>query len=213
MARVFAQKDVETLAEAASVPVVNGLSDLLHPCQALADFFTLREKLKKLEGLRVCYVGDGNNVAHSLMLAGAILGADVAVACPEGYEPDAEIVKRAEELGTAPSTPDSGGGLRITRRVAEAVSEADVVYTDVWASMGQEAEHEARVKIFNNYRVTPDVMRKAKKGAFFMHCLPAHRGEEVVDEVIDSDASIVWDQAENRLHTEKALLLKLLGAA
>jgi ornithine carbamoyltransferase len=213
MARVFAQKDVETLAEAASVPVVNGLSDLLHPCQALADFFTLREKLKKPEGLRICYVGDGNNVAHSLMLAGAILGADVAVACPEGYEPDAEIVKRAEELGTAPSTPDSGGGLRITRRVAEAVSEADVVYTDVWASMGQEAEHEARVKIFNNYRVTPDVMRKAKKGAFFMHCLPAHRGEEVVDEVIDSDASIVWDQAENRLHTEKALLLKLLGAA
>ncbi|UCF79943.1 MAG: ornithine carbamoyltransferase [Acidobacteriota bacterium] len=213
MARVFAQEDVETLAEAASVPVVNGLSDLLHPCQALADFFTLREKLNKLEGLRVCYVGDGNNVAHSLMLAGAILGADVAVACPEGYEPDADIVKRAGELGAAPSSPDSSRGLRITHRVAEAVSEANVVYTDVWASMGQEAEHEERLKIFKDYSVTPDLMRKAKKGALFMHCLPAHRGEEVVDEVIDSDASIVWDQAENRLHTEKALLLKLLGAA
>ena len=205
MARVFGQEDVEAIAKVASIPVINGLSDLLHPCQALADAFTLQEKFGKLEGLRISYVGDGNNVAHSLMLTGAILGMEVAVACPEGYEPKGQIIKRAKELGAQRH--------RVTRDVAEAVSEANAVYTDVWASMGQEAEHEARVKVFENYRVTPEVMKQAKKGALFMHCLPAHRGEEVAGDVIDSEASVVWDQAENRLHAEKALLLKLLGAA
>jgi len=206
MIRTFAHENIIELARAASVPVINGLSDLLHPCQAMADVFTLREKKGDLASLKLAYVGDGNNVCHSLLFAGAKAGMTVAVATPPGYEPKPEIVRLAQEDGE-----QTGFKLILTHDPEEAVAGADAVYTDVWASMGQESEREIRKKIFAPYQVNQKLMSRAAEGAVFMHCLPAHRGEEVTDEVIDSAQSIVYDQAENRLHVQKAIMLLLMG--
>jgi ornithine carbamoyltransferase len=206
MARVFAQATVEGLAQHASIPVINGLSDLLHPCQALADFQTVRERFGGVRGFPLCYVGDGNNVAHSLLLTGAKLGARVSVVTPKGFEPRAEVVGWATEAAR-----QTGGAVRVTTSLEEGLSGARAVYTDVWASMGQEAEAAARVQAFRGYAVTARVFASAAPDAIFLHCLPAHRGEEVEASVIDGLASAVFDQAENRLHAQKALLVTLLG--
>lgn len=206
MARTFSHQLLIDLAQHASVPVINGLSDHLHPCQALADFMTVGEKLGKIPGLKLAYVGDGNNVAHSLMYCGAKLGAHVSVATPPGYEPDAGVVARAQEDARA-----TGSRIETGHDAAAAVKGANVVYTDTWASMGQEAEHDARVAVFRPFQVNAALMKQAAPGAIFMHCLPAHRGEEVTDEVIDSPASVVFPQAHNRLHAQKAVLLLLMG--
>jgi ornithine carbamoyltransferase len=206
MIRTFAHQNVIDLASNTRIPVINGLSDLLHPCQAMADFFTLKEKKGDLAQLKLAYVGDGNNVCHSLLFAAAKAGCRMAVATPPGYEPKAEMVKLAEEDGR-----QTGFSLSLTSDARQAVSQADAVYTDVWASMGQEAEKQARAKIFAPYQVNGSLMALAKKEAYFMHCLPAHRGEEVTDEVIDSPGSIVYDQAENRLHIQKVIMVLLMG--
>ena len=202
MARVFGHEEVEELAEAAGVPVINGLSDLHHPCQALADLLTIQEELGALEGARVTYVGDGNNVAHSLAIGCALIGAHLTITHPEGHAPDPGIVKLAGELGAPPA---------ITQDPREGVDGAQAVYTDVWASMGQEAEAgECREK-FAPYQVNEELMDHAAPDAIFLHCLPAHRGEEVSARVIDGPQSRVFDQAENRMHAQKALLYLLLG--
>jgi ornithine carbamoyltransferase len=206
MARTFSHQILIDLARHASVPVINGLSDHLHPCQALADFLTIRERLGRVEGVTLAWVGDGNNVAHSLMYAAAKLGAHVRLACPEGYDPDPGVVANARADGRA-----TGSRIETGRDPHMAVRGADVIYTDTWASMGQEAEHAARVKVFRPYQVNAALMAEAAPGAIFMHCLPAHRGEEVTDAVIDSAASVVFPQAANRLHAQKAVLLLLLG--
>jgi ornithine carbamoyltransferase len=206
MARTFSHQILIDLARHAAVPVINGLSDHLHPCQALADFLTIREHLGRVEGITLAWVGDGNNVAHSLMYAAAKLGAHVRLACPEGYDPDPGVVAQAREDARA-----TGSRIETGRDPVAAVRGAEVVYTDTWASMGQEAEHAARVEVFRPYQVNAALMAAAAPGAIFMHCLPAHRGEEVVDEVIDSKASVVFPQAANRLHAQKAVLLLLLG--
>jgi ornithine carbamoyltransferase len=208
MARTFRQETVDELAANASVPVINGLSDRYHPCQALADYQTLVEERGTVRGQALAYVGDGNNVAHSLMHAGAKLGAHVRIATPEGYEPDPAELDRARPVFTA-----SGGRLTVTHDPAEAVDGADAVYTDVWASMGQEEEAAARARIFRPYQVDAALFGRAKPDAIFLHCLPAHRGEEVAAEVIDSPRSRVFPQAENRKHAQKAVLLLLLGAS
>lgn len=208
MARTFAHETVEELARAASVPVINGLSDLLHPCQALADYLTVRERFGTAKGFPICYVGDGNNVAHSLLVTGAKLAARVAVVTPPGYEPRAEIVSWARV-----AAEETGGSILVTHSLEEGLSGARAVYTDVWASMGQEAEAQMRREKFQTYRVTPDVLALAERDAVFLHCLPAHRGEEVDAAVIDGPASAVLDQAENRLHVQKALLLTLLAGS
>ncbi len=205
MIRTFAHQIVIDMAKYASIPVINGLTDYSHPCQAMADFMTIQEKKKKLKGLKLCYVGDGNNMAHSLMFAGARLGVSVTVACPAGYEPAATATEQAK--ADAKST---GAKIEIVHDPAEGVKSADVVYTDVWASMGQEAEAEARKKIFFPYQVNAALMSLAKKDALFMHCLPAHRGDEVTDDVIDSKQSVVFDEAENRLHAQKAIMYQLM---
>jgi ornithine carbamoyltransferase len=204
--RTFEHSTVTEMAEHASIPVINGLSDIEHPCQALADFFTLKEKFGHLRNLKLAYVGDGNNVAHSLLLTGAALGSNVAIATPPSYEPNPEIVGKACEFAR-----QTGAEIQITSDVASAVEGANAVYTDVWASMGQEKEASERQRIFAPYQVNSALMEMADPGAFFMHCLPAHRGDEVTDEVMDSPASIVFDEAENRLHVQKAILLLLLG--
>ncbi len=206
MARVYAHKDVEDLAKYASVPVINGLSDFSHPCQALADYQTILEKKGRIAGLKIVYVGDGNNVAHSLMIAGTKLGANVVVATPEGYEPDERVIKWAEK-----NAAESGGSFELLHDPAKAVKDADVIYTDVWASMGQEAEAEQRRKIFRPFQVNKELVKHAKPDYIFMHCLPAHRGEEVTDDVIDSPNSVVFDQAENRLHAQKAVMALVMG--
>ncbi len=206
MIRTFGHNIILELAESTRLPVINALTDLLHPCQAMADFFTLREKKGHLAGLKLAYVGDGNNVCHSLMLAAAKAGTRMAVATPPGYEPRPEIVAWAREDGR-----ETGFELTITNDPVEAVQEADAIYTDVWASMGQEAEKEARKKIFLPYQVNRELFSRAKPDTYFMHCLPAHRGEEVTDEVIDSPNSIVYDQAENRLHVQKVIMMLLMG--
>jgi ornithine carbamoyltransferase len=208
MARTFSHQILIDLAATGSVPVINGLSDHLHPCQALADFLTISECLGRTEGLKLAYVGDGNNVAHSLMYCGAKLGVQVSVATPEGYEPDPVVVSKAREDAGA-----TGGRIDTGHDIDAAVAGADVVYTDTWASMGQEAEHEERVRVFRPFQVNRTLMSRAAKGAIFMHCLPAHRGEEVTDDVIDSGASVVFQQAANRLHAQKAVLLLLLGGS
>ncbi|WP_297512319.1 ornithine carbamoyltransferase [Thermococcus sp.] len=206
MARVFDHKDVEDLAKYASVPVINGLSDFSHPCQALADYQTILEKKGRIQGLKVVYVGDGNNVAHSLMIAGTKLGANVVVATPEGFEPDERVIKWAEQ-----NAAESGGSFELLHDPVQAVKDADVIYTDVWASMGQEAEAEERRKIFQPFQVNKELVKHAKPDYIFMHCLPAHRGEEVTDDVIDSPNSVVFDQAENRLHAQKAVMALVMG--
>ncbi|HTC63367.1 MAG TPA: ornithine carbamoyltransferase [Candidatus Saccharimonadales bacterium] len=204
--RVFSQKALEILADYASVPVINALSDVYHPCQALCDFFTLEEKLGSARGVKLAYVGDGNNVCHSLMVAGARVGAHVRIATPAGYEPDAKIVAAARVDAAA-----TQGTIELFRAPEEAVSGAQAVYTDVWASMGQEEETEKRAAIFAPYQVNAKLMSQAASGAVFLHCLPAHRGSEVTDDVMESPRSIVFDEAENRLHVQKAILLMLLS--
>ena len=206
VARTFSQKTIEELAHWSSAPVINALSDLYHPCQALADVFTLREQFGELRGRKLAFVGDGNNVAHSLMLTAARLGMDFSIATPEGYAPNAGIVSQAEGLAAI-----SGARLQVTNDPAEALAGAHAVYSDVWTSMGQEKEAERRRKHFAGHQVNSGLMSKARPDAVFMHCLPAKRGEEVTDEVMESDRSIVFDQAENRLHVQKALLLMMLG--
>jgi ornithine carbamoyltransferase len=202
MVRTFDHEELEELAAAADVPVINGLSDSHHPCQALADLLTVREELGGLEGVKITYVGDGNNVAHSLALGCALTSAQLTIAHPEGHGPDPRVIGLAAKLGDAPT---------ITEDPQEGVAGARVVYTDVWASMGQEAEAEERKKKFMPYQVNEELMSRAAPGAIFLHCLPAHRGEEVTAGVIDGPQSRVFDQAENRLHAQKALLYLLLG--
>jgi ornithine carbamoyltransferase len=199
--RTFAQSDVEQLASAASVPVINALTDDHHPCQALADLLTLREHYGRLEGLRLAYVGDGNNVVNSLMEAGALADVEVRVATPEGYEPDSAVVETARSLG---------GAIELTNDPAEAVQGAHALYTDVWVSMGDEAERVERLERLSPYQVTPALLQRAQPGAVFLHCLPAHRGEEVAAAVIDGPHSLVFQQAVNRLPTEQALIHALL---
>ncbi len=206
MLRTFGHQIILDLAKSTRIPVINALTDLLHPCQAMADFYTLHEKKGGLSGLKFAYVGDGNNVCHSLMFAAAKAGTKMAVATPAGYEPNAEIVRQALEDGK-----ETGFRLLVTNDAAEAARGADAVYTDVWASMGQEAEKEKRARIFAPYQVNAALMAHAKPDAFFMHCLPAHRGDEVTDEVIDSPNSVVYDEAENRLHVQKVICLLLMG--
>ncbi len=206
VARTFEQRAINELAESAAIPVINALSDKFHPCQALADFFTLEERFGGVRGLKLAYVGDGNNVCHSLLVAGARVGAHVRVATPEGYEPDAEIVAEARRAAR-----ETRAKIEFFHKAEEAVAGAQAVYTDVWASMGQEAEAAAREKIFAPFQVNDALMGLASPDAVFLHCLPAHRGSEVTDAVIDSPRSIVFDQAENRLHVQKAILLMLLS--
>jgi ornithine carbamoyltransferase len=206
MIRTFGHRIAVDLAASTKIPVINALTDLSHPCQAMADFLTLREHKGALSGLKLTYVGDGNNVCHSLLLAAARGGTKMAVATPAGYEPNPDVVRAARDDGR-----DTGFALTLTNSPEEAVSGADAVYTDVWASMGQETEKEARARIFAPYQVNARLMAHAKTDALFMHCLPAHRGDEVTDEVIDSRSSVVYDQAENRLHAQKAILIALMG--
>jgi ornithine carbamoyltransferase len=207
MARVFAHQDILDLARHGSVPVVNGLSDLLHPCQALADYFTLRERRGDLAGLKMAYVGDGNNVAHELMFGAVKLGMRFSIGCPKGYEPNPLIYKSAAREAQKLGSPVP----EVTADPLEAVAGADVVYTDVWTSMGQEAESRQRLAAFQGFQVTAPMMARAASQAVFMHCLPAHRGEEVAAEVIDGPQSVVFDEAENRLHVQKAVLVTLMG--
>ena len=205
VARVFSQQTIDDLAKWSSVPVINALSDLYHPCQALADVQTVVERFGTCQGKKLAYVGDGNNVAHSLLLTGARLGMHIAVATPAGFEPNATIVEQARMFAA-----ENSGSVTITSSAVEAVSEAHAVYTDVWASMGQEGEAEERKRIFAPYQVNAALMTGARKDGIFLHCLPAKRGQEVTDEVMESTQSAIFDQAENRLHAQKALLLMLM---
>ena len=206
MARVFAHRVVEELAESAGVPVINGLSDDVHPVQALSDLLTIKEKVGDLQGVKLAYVGDGNNVAHSLLYAAARTGMSIAIATPPGYEPNADVVAWAVECGRS-----SGSDVQITNDITEAVRSARFIYTDVWASMGQETEAEARRALFLPYQVNASVMRMAGGEPYFLHCLPAHRGDEVTNDVADSERSLIFDQAENRLHMQKAIMIQLMG--
>jgi ornithine carbamoyltransferase len=201
MARVFEHQKVVDLAKYSGVPVINGLSDLEHPCQALADFMTILEHKGRIAGIKLAFIGDGNNVAHSLMLLAAKVGTHFSIGCPKGYEPDADVTDGAREYAR-----ETGARIEITADPAAAAKDADVIYTDVWASMGQEAEQEERARIFAPYQVNSALMSHAKPDAIFEHCLPAHRGSEVTDEVIDSPQSVVFDEAENRLHAQKAVM-------
>jgi ornithine carbamoyltransferase len=205
MIRTFAHDIVEKMAECAAIPVINGLTDYSHPCQAMADYLTILEHKGRLEGLKLAYVGDSNNVSNSLMFAAARFGVHVAVASPAGYQPKPGVASWTREEGAK-----TGSTLLVTADPAEAVAGADVVYTDTWASMGQEAEAYARKAVFRPYQVNAELFAKAKPDALFMHCLPAHRGEEVTDEVIDSPNSVVFDEAENRLHAQKAIMLEMM---
>ncbi len=206
--RTFAQETIAGMARHASVPVINALSDLEHPCQALADYLTLQEHFGDLKKVRLTYVGDGNNVAHSLLLTSACLGSSIRIATPKGYAPNGQIVADARKIAK-----HTGAQIELLIDPHAAVAGADAVYTDAWASMGQEHEAEQRAGIFAPYRVDGELMAEAAPHAVFMHCLPAHRGEEVTDEVIDSDNSVIFDQAENRLHVQKSILYLLLGGA
>jgi ornithine carbamoyltransferase len=203
-ARVYKHETVETLARHATIPVINALSDFEHPCQALADWFTLWERGVDPSRLRLAWIGDGNNVCHSVILLGALLGATQVIACPPGYEPDPRVLAHARRLG---------GAVEVTEDARKAASGADVLYTDVWTSMGQEAEREKRLEAFSRYQLNETLVSFAKVGALVMHCLPAHRGEEITDPVLDGPNSVVLDQAENRLHAQKAIILDLLGGS
>src|SRR4030066_233987 len=205
MARVFAHQTILDLLKYSKVPVVNGLSDFSHPCQGLADLFTIYEKKGRLSGLRLAYVGDGNNVAHSLLYGCSKVGMNITLACPKGYEPNPEVVSKAREEGKK-----SGCAVKVTKDLKEAVREADIIYTDVWASMGKEKERGKRLRVFKPFQVNAKLVKGAKDDYIFMHCLPAHRGEEVTDEVADSKNSVIFDQEENRLHTQKALLALIM---
>ncbi|MCL4463445.1 MAG: ornithine carbamoyltransferase [Firmicutes bacterium] len=205
MIRTFDHREAEELAAFADIPVINGLTDLLHPCQAMADLLTILEHKGKLAGLKLAYLGDGNNVAHSLLLACSKLGLNVAVASPKGYEMQPAIVAKAKDSAVA-----SGANIMLTTDPLEAVAGADILYTDVWASMGQEAEHQLRLQAFQHYQLNQELLEKAADNAMVLHCLPAHRGEEISDEVIEGRQSRVFDQAENRLHVQKAIMAKLI---
>ncbi len=205
MIRTFSHQMIEELAYHATIPVINGLTDLYHPCQALADLLTILEKKGELVGQKLVYVGDGNNVAHSLMIASAKLGMDITIATPVGYEPNSKVVSQAHHFAA-----ESGAKIVITNDAIEAVKGADAIYTDVWTSMGQEAENEKRLNNFRNFQVNDELVENAKHDFVFLHCLPAHRGEEVSASVIDGSNSAVFQQAENRLHVQKALLSEIL---
>ena len=201
MIRTYAQEEVEKLAECGSIPIINGLTDYCHPCQVLADLMTIREHKGFLKGNKLCYIGDGNNMTNSLIVGGIKTGMSVSIACPDGYRPDAELMKWASE----------NGNFICTDNVLEAAKDADVLCTDVWASMGQESEAEERKKVFKGYQINCDVMAVAKSDAMVLHCLPAHRGEEITAEVLEAHADEIFDEAENRLHAQKAVLVKCLG--
>ncbi len=200
MIRTFAQQDVEDLAKYGSIPIINGLTDYCHPCQVLADLMTIREYKGSLKGLKLCFVGDGNNMANSLIVGGIKTGMEVSIACPDTYRPDAQIVEWAQK----------NGKLTVTSDLKAAAANADVLYTDVWASMGQESEKAEREKVFRGYCIDSQLMQAAKQDAMVLHCLPAHRGEEITDEVFESHAEEIFDEAENRLHAQKAVLVKLM---
>ena len=200
MIRTFAQQDVEDLAAYGSIPIINGLTDYCHPCQVLADLMTIREYKGSLKGLKLCFVGDGNNMANSLIVGGLKTGMEVSVACPDNYRPDADILARGFATGR----------LTVTSDIRAAAKDADVLYTDVWASMGQEEEKAEREKVFRGYCIDADLMSVAKPDAMVLHCLPAHRGEEITDDVFEAHANDIFDEAENRLHAQKAVLVKLL---
>jgi ornithine carbamoyltransferase len=206
MARVFSHNDILALAENSSVPVINGLSDATHPCQALADYQTMIEHFGEIRGLPVTYIGDGNNVAHSLAYGAAHLGVKLTIAVPQGYEPDPEVITKSRKMAE-----QTGASIEVVHDPAAGVSGAKVLYTDVWTSMGQEAETQKRLKDLADFQVNGDLFAKADTDAVFLHCLPAHRGEEVTDEVCDHDRSLIFDQAENRLHAQKAVLIDLLA--
>ena len=201
MIRTFEQKEVEDFASYGDIPIINGLTDYCHPCQVLADLMTIREKKGNLEGLKMCFVGDGNNMANSIIVGCIKMGMEVSIACPKGYEPDSEIMKWANETGRFTCTED----------VMEAAKGADALYTDVWASMGQEEEFNERAKVFKNYQINSDVMKVAAEDAMVLHCLPAHRGEEITAEVIEAHADEIFEEAENRLHAQKAVMVKLMA--
>ncbi|MBQ3604499.1 MAG: ornithine carbamoyltransferase [Clostridia bacterium] len=201
MIRTFDQEEVETLAKVGSIPIINGLTDYCHPCQVLADLMTIREHKGSLEGLKLCYVGDGNNMANSLIAGCIKMGMKVSIACPDEYQPDAELMKWASENGEFCCTSD----------IEKAVKDSDVLYTDVWASMGQEGEAEERKKIFKNYQINDAVMALAHEGAMVLHCLPAHREEEITAKVFEEHAAEIFDEAENRLHAQKAVMVKCMG--
>jgi ornithine carbamoyltransferase len=205
MIRTFDHQLAVGLARHASVPVINGLTDWLHPCQVLADLFTLRERKLDLDRIVVAYIGDGNNVANSWVEAAGLYGLTVRIACPEGYDPDRNLIAQVESSGR--------GKIEIHRSAAAAAEQADVLYTDVWASMGQEAEHEKRLPIFRPFQINAELLRRAKPGAVVLHCLPAHRGEEITEDVLEGPQSAVFDEAENRLHLQKAVLHELLTGA
>ena len=200
MIRTFAQSEVEDLAKYGSIPIINGLTDYCHPCQVLADLMTIREHKGTLAGRKICYIGDGNNMTNSIIVGCIKMGMEVSVACPKGYEPDADIMAWAKE----------NGKFTCTENILEAAKDSDVLYTDVWASMGQEAEAEERKKIFKDYQINSTVMSVAKSDAMVMHCLPAHRGEEITEDVLEAHANEIFDEAENRLHAQKAVLVKCM---
>ena len=208
MIRTFSHDSVIELAEFASIPVINGLTDLLHPCQALTDLLTIEEQLDSLKGRKLVYVGDGNNMAHSLMYACAKVGMDMVCASPKGYQPDPMVLKQAQE-----DAAQTGCTISVEEDIAKAVKGADVLYTDVWTSMGQEAEREIRLKALHDYQINSELLKAANPGAIVLHCLPAHRGEEITEEVLEGPQSFVWDQAENRLHTQKAIMVLLMSDA
>lgn len=203
MIRTFEQKEVEDLAKYGSIPIINGLTDYCHPCQVLADLMTIREHKKSFDGLKFCFIGDGNNMANSLIIGAITMGMECAIACPDDYKPDAEIMKWASE----------NGKFTCSSNIIECAKDADVLYTDVWASMGQEQEKAEREKIFKDYQINNDVLAAAHNDAMVLHCLPAHRGEEITAEVFEAHADEIFDEAENRLHAQKAVLVKLLGNA
>jgi ornithine carbamoyltransferase len=205
--RTYDHKNLIEMAEASSVPVINGLSDFSHPCQALADLYTVKEKLRSFKGRTLCYVGDGNNVAHSLLFVCAKIGMNITVGTPKNYQPDMRVVIDSRAIAKK-----NKATVKLFLSATAAVKDADVIYTDVWTSMGQEKEASDRRRIFKEFQVNKDLLSEAKKNALVMHCLPAHRGEEITDEVMDSKNSVIFDQAENRLHVQKAILIKLLGA-
>ncbi len=204
--RTFEHKNVLDLAQFAAVPVINGLSDLLHPCQALADIYTIREKLKNIEAITLAYIGDGNNVCNSLLHACAKVGINMNIATPKGYEPDKTVLNEATVIAKTKKA-----AINISAKPKDAAKDADVIYTDVWTSMGQEKEGKKRKRIFKEFQINKNLVRLAKKNVLVMHCLPAHRGEEITDEVMESENSVIFDQAENRMHVQKAILIKLLG--
>lgn len=206
MIRTYSHQDVIDLAKYSTIPVINGLTDLMHPCQALADLFTIYEKKGRLKGLKLAYIGDGNNMAHSLLHGCAKVGMDISIATPQGYECDPVIVEEAKK-----DAEISGSNIFITNDPVEAIRNADVVYTDTWVSMGQEAEKEKRLEIFRPYQVNKDLFALSKSDSIFLHCLPAYRGYEVTEDVIDGPNSVVFDEAENRLHVQKAIMVKLMG--